>query len=72
MELVLIERFTDYIKANIVKGMLEANYVFCSLQDENLGTIGLYSNGIKLMVKEDQVQKALHLIEASKDRNIIS
>lgn len=67
----MIERFKNYIEANIVKGMLESNDIFCWLQDENLGTIGMYSNGIKLMVREDQVQKALQLIDTSKNNNLI-
>jgi len=72
MEFVLVERFKNYIEANIVKGMLEANDILCWLQDENLGIIGRYSNGIKLMVREDQVRKALDLIDAAKNRSIIT
>lgn len=71
MGFVLLESFNDYMEANIVQGMLEANGIICWLQDENLGTIRVYSNGTKLMVREDQVQKALDLINASKNRNII-
>ena len=71
MEFVLVERFKSYIEANIIKGMLETNDIFCWLQDESLGIIGMYSNGIKLMVREDQVQKALDLINATKSNSII-
>lgn len=51
--------------------MLEANDILCWLQDENLGALRMYSNGVKLMVKEDQVQKALDLINAAKSNNAI-
>jgi len=67
MEFVIAKRFTNYIEANIVKGMLEANDISCWLQDENLGIIGMYSNGIKLMVREDQIQKASDLIDVPKN-----
>jgi hypothetical protein len=70
MEFVLIKSFNDEIEANIVQGMLEANGIVCWLQDEILGRLRLYSNGIKLMVREDQVQKALDLIDASKNQNV--
>ena len=63
MEFVLFESFNDYMEANIVKGMPEANDILCWLQDENSGTIRrIYSNGI---------QKALDLINASKKNSII-
>ena len=50
--------------------MLEANDMVCSF-NTSLGTLGLHSDGIKLMVREDQAQKALRLIDASKDHNDI-
>jgi hypothetical protein len=71
MEFVLVERFKNYIQANIAKGMLEANDIVCWLQDENLGTIGMYSDGIKLMVSENQAQRALDLINDAKNRSAI-
>lgn len=66
MKLVIIKRFRNYIEANIVKGMLEANEISCWLQDEYLGFLGKGS-GIKLMVREDQEQAALDLIQTTRD-----
>ena len=63
MEFVLVQRFKNYIEANIVKGMLEANGIFCWLQDEYSSVLGKYPvDGVKLLVRQDQAQKAIDLM----------
>ena len=62
MEFVIVQRFKNYTEANIIRGMLEANGIFCWLQDENTSVIGKYPVGsIKLMVKQDQAQQDFNL-----------
>ena len=62
MEFVIVQRFKNYTEANIIRGMLEANGIFCWLQDENASVIGKYPvGGIKLMVKQDQAQQDFNL-----------
>lgn len=63
MEFVIVQRFKNYIETNIVKGMLEANGIFCWLQDEYSSVIWKYPvGGIKLMVRQDEAQQALDLM----------
>jgi len=71
MEFAVIKCYSNDVEANIVKGMLEANDIFCWLRDETLGTLRLHSSGgIKLMVREDQAQQALDLIGQTKSQRL--
>lgn len=67
METTILKRFDSPIEANIVKGMLEANDIFCFLQDEHsIGMNPLYSNalgGIKLMVRIEDQEQAQKILE---------
>ena len=69
METTILKRFDSPIEANIVKGMLESNDVFCFLQDEHsIGINPLYSNalgGIKLMVRIEDQERAQEILEAN-------
>lgn len=66
METLVLKRFDSPIEANIVKGLLESNDVFCFLQDEHsIGMNPLYSNamgGIKLMVRTEDAARAHALL----------
>src|SRR2546423_7844678 len=78
MEFVLLQTFTNYIDAHIVMGRLEEEGINCWLQDENIVTIDpILTNavgGIKLMIRKDQLEKALQLNQQFdfKNRNRIS
>ncbi len=69
METIIIKRFDSPVEANIVKGFLESNDLFCFLQDEHsIGLNPLYSNamgGIKLMVRIEDEERALDLLSSS-------
>ena len=66
METIILKRFDSPIEANIVKGLLESNDIFCFLQDEHsIGMNPLYSNalgGIKLMVRTEDGARAHALL----------
>lgn len=69
METIILKRFDSPVEANIVKGYLESNAVFCFLQDEHsIGLNPLYSNalgGIKLMVRVEDELRAQELLASS-------
>jgi hypothetical protein len=68
MEFVILQTFNNYIDAHIVKGRLEAEGIDCWLKDEHLSAIivdPILTNaiaGIKLMVKEEDVEKAIETL----------
>jgi len=66
METIILKRFDSPVEANIVKGFLESNDVFCFLQDEHsIGINPLYANalgGIKLMVRIEDGARAHALL----------
>jgi predicted RNA-binding Zn-ribbon protein involved in translation (DUF1610 family) len=67
MDFVLLQSFSNYIDAQIILGRLQAEEIDCWLKDENLTTIfpilGNASGDIKLMVAEDQMEKATALLQ---------
>lgn len=66
MKFILLTSFDNYISAHIALGRLKEEFVNCYLQDEYTVTIDpLLSNaigGIKLMVAETQVERALEIL----------
>ena len=68
MDYKILKIFTSYIDAHIVKGRLEAEGINCWLNDEHLS--GLLVDpvltraiaGIKLLVPEDQYEKAAQIL----------
>lgn len=71
MKFILLQVFTNYIDAHIIKGKLEASGIQCWLQDENISALivdPILTNaiaGIKLMVKEDDLIKAMEILNES-------
>ena len=69
METIILKRFDSPVEANIVKGFLESNDVFCFLQDEHsIGINPLYANalgGIKLMVRIEDEERAVAVLQSS-------
>lgn len=67
MKLVTVRSYDDYITAHIIMGRLQDESINCYLQDEHSVTIGPFlSNtigGIKLMVPEQQAERALALLK---------
>lgn len=68
MTFIAVRSYDNYIPANIMLQRLEGEGIRAYLQDENTVTIGpILSNvvdGIKLMVYEDQLERAIELIHA--------
>lgn len=66
MSFVLLDSFANYIDAHIVLGRMQEENIQCWLKDENTVTLDpILTNavgGIKLMVAEDQYEKALELL----------
>jgi hypothetical protein len=67
MNYVVLCSFDNYVPAHIMMGRLQEEYINCHLQDEYTGTMGpILSNaagGIKLMVAEAQVERALDILK---------
>ncbi len=67
MKFVKIRTYDNYIPAHIDMGRLRSEEVDCFLADENTVTIDPFLTyavgGIKLMVPEQQVEKALSILE---------
>ena len=66
MNFVPVRAFDNYISAHIAMGRLQEDGINCWLKDENTVTINpILSNaigGIKLMVADDQIEKAVELL----------
>jgi Putative prokaryotic signal transducing protein len=69
MDFVLLKSFENYVDAHIVKGRLEDQGVHCWLKDENLSSLivdpiltNAISGGIKLLVPETELQKAIEIL----------
>ncbi|RYD75994.1 MAG: DUF2007 domain-containing protein [Sphingobacteriales bacterium] len=64
-----IASFDNYMLANMTLGLLEENFINCHLKDEHIVTIDPLLNpavgGIKLMVAEEQYERALQLISTA-------
>ena len=71
MNFILLRSFDNYIPAHIAMGRLKEEYINCYLQDEYSVTIDPFlSNaigGIKLMVAETQVERALEILNGPQE-----
>jgi len=69
MNFVVIQSYDNYIPSHIALGRLREEFINCYLQNENSVTIDPFlSNaigGIKLMVAEEQVQRAIDLLNTT-------
>jgi hypothetical protein len=73
MRFIELCSFDNYVTANIVLGMLQASGINCHLKDEYTVTIDPFLSpalgGMKIMVYEEQYQRAAELIaEANENR----
>lgn len=70
MDFVPILSFDDYIEANIVLGRLQNEGINCWLKNENSALfVPMPIAGIRLMVTESQVERALDLIDSFKNNS---
>jgi hypothetical protein len=73
MNFVEVRSYDNYIDAHLMLGQLRAEFINCHLLNENSVTIDPFlSNaigGIKLMVAETQLERALELIEETEKRS---
>jgi DNA-directed RNA polymerase subunit RPC12/RpoP len=63
MGFVLIKTFNNYIEANIALSMLEEQDINCHIEDENTVTIINMSSGMRLMVHESQIERAMDILQ---------
>lgn len=67
-KIVVFQRFTDPIKANIVKGLLDSYGIECFLSDENIVTLNaLFSNavgGVKLNIFEKDTDRISAILQS--------
>lgn len=70
MDFIPILSFSDYIEANIVLGRLQNEGINCWLKNENSALfVPMPIAGIRLMVTESQVERALDLIDSFKNNS---
>ena len=71
-DFIQIRAYDNYISAHIVMNMLLDDGINCHLKDEYTLTIDPFLSpalgGIKLMVADSQVQRALQLVEATESK----
>ncbi|MBV9961608.1 MAG: DUF2007 domain-containing protein [Parafilimonas sp.] len=71
MDFKILETFGNYIDANLMLGRMEEAGIRCWLKDENTATINpVWANaigGIKLMVLDEDVDKATEILSALKE-----
>ncbi|MBK5273338.1 MAG: DUF2007 domain-containing protein [Bacteroidia bacterium] len=69
MKFIVLRSYDNYIPAHIARGKLTDENIVCHLQDEHSVTIDPFlSNaigGIKLLVAENQVERALKLLDSA-------
>jgi DNA-directed RNA polymerase subunit RPC12/RpoP len=63
MSFVLLNRYSNYIEANIALTMLQDGGINCHLEDENTVTLVNMYGGIRLMVFHSQVERAVEIIK---------
>ena len=72
MDFIIINRYQNYIDANIAKGVLEAAGVESWLQDEFTVTIDPILThavgGIKLLTRKEDAEKALTILQQLKKK----
>ena len=72
VQFVPIQSYDNYIEANIIRSRLEQEQIICWLADENSTTtmpfLANSGGGIKLMVAESQVGRALELLNIFKHK----
>lgn len=75
MNFILLQTFTNYMDAHIVMGRLQSQDINCWLKDEHISGLivdPLLTNligGIKLMVAENQVEKATQILNEAPEEN---
>jgi Putative prokaryotic signal transducing protein len=73
MHFINLRSFDNYIHANIQLGMLQNEGINCHLQDEYMITLDPFlapaMGGMKLMVYESQVNRAIQLLDAVEKNN---
>lgn len=72
MKYVIGAVYDDYISANLAQGLLESENINCWLKDELSVTVQPFLtnglNGIKLMVAEPQLERALRILQTTKQQ----
>jgi len=67
MKFIAVRSYDDYISAHISMGRLKEEDIVCHLQDEHIVTTAPFlsniTGGIKLMVPEQQAERALELLK---------
>ena len=71
MKFAIAAVYDNYIEANIAIGLLESENIKCWLRDENIVAVDPGSTyaigGIKLMVTEVQLERALDILKAARE-----
>lgn len=63
MELITIRKFNNVFSANIILGKLQDSGIECYLKDENSTFVTRAIESVKLMVKEEDEQRAKDLLD---------
>lgn len=70
-KIIVLERFNEVTRAEIIKALLEDNGINCSLSHETIQTVLPYiSSGVapvELLINEDDLDKAREIITSGYD-----
>ena len=71
VSLVVLEIYQNSIKAHIVKSLLKSNGIDCAISEDNFASVlpvhDSFSMGVKIMVREDDFEKAMAILEQSNE-----
>lgn len=72
MAVVTLTTCNTSFEANLIKGMLESNDIYCFLTNENFSTImpmynGMMGAGVQVMIDESDLERAQELIHANQE-----
>ncbi len=67
MNFVIAAVFDNYINAHLTLGRLQEENINCWLKDEHTVTVLTHASGIKLMVAEPQIERALMIINSDRE-----
>ena len=68
MDFILLKTFSNYVEANIAQSMLEAEGVRCHLEHENTSALMGMMAGIKLMVYNTQLERAVEILKVAEEQ----
>lgn len=69
--LVVLKVYQNSVRAHIVKSLLKSNGIGCAVKEDNFASVlpvhDSSSTGVKILVREDDFEEALAILERSNE-----